>query len=283
MGDQSMQCLSNGKRRQFLRHSYPRIIFALQGISLWIGLSMTECISSQTAVITPQSSIQGSFNQSTNISSQNTNRVGSTLAPTGTPSVMPTTQLPSTVYQATPTPTVAPALPSSAVSSIPANIPNNNSVPSNTQNQTTSQNTPDDKNLGGIYSVEIKDGPTFLEKVIIVTKNFTHAESLAAFAATALLPANPDADFASVCMQRTNKGIFRIHSQNPAAIGIVNSTVDLTAYNSLFTLSRGDTFNYNIPLNINGTGQTVTYYGQIFLKHGDGSALGDVICFARYR
>ncbi len=134
-----------------------------------------------------------------------------------------------------------------------------------------------------IYTVEATDGPSYLKAIKESTKSFAHGESLAAFAASALVPVKPDADYASVCIQKTLNGLFRIHSQNPAALGILTGKVDRVAFKALFKLNKWATFDYNVPANADGTGNITTYYGQIFLKHGDGTAHGDVICFARYR
>lgn len=134
-----------------------------------------------------------------------------------------------------------------------------------------------------IYTVEATDGPSYLKAIKNATKRFGHDESLAAFAAAALVPVKPDADYAVVCIQKTRNGLFRIHSQNPAALGILTGKVDQVAFKALFKLNKWATFDYNVPANADGTGNITTYYGQIFLKHGDGTVHGDTICFARYR
>jgi hypothetical protein len=134
-----------------------------------------------------------------------------------------------------------------------------------------------------IYNTEPTDGPTYLKNVMLATESFGHNEDLAAFASAALIPTKPDSDYAAVCLQKTEKGVFRVHSQNPAALGLVTSQTDITAFSSLFKLEKGATFNYNLPANIDGSGAPITYYGQLFLKHGDGKASGDVVCFARYK
>lgn len=134
-----------------------------------------------------------------------------------------------------------------------------------------------------IYTVESTDGPSYLKAIKEATQPFGHDESLAAFAAAALIPVKPDADYAAVCIQKTRNGLFRIHSQNPAALGILTGRVDKVAFKALFKLNKWATFDYNVPANADGTGNITTYYGQVFLKHGDGTVHGDVICFARYR
>ena len=142
---------------------------------------------------------------------------------------------------------------------------------------------PTGQNGSNIFNVQAPDGPTYLANVMLATQGFSHNEALAAFAAAALIPVNPHNDFATVCMQKTASGIFRVHSQNPAALGIVTNQTDITAFNELFSLGKKSTFNYNVPTNVDGSGPILTYFGQLFLKSGDGSAYGDVVCFARYR
>lgn len=134
-----------------------------------------------------------------------------------------------------------------------------------------------------IFGQNIQDGPTFLQSVLSVTQSFSHNEAMAAFASASMLPIHPSADFATECLMNTTKGVYRIHSLNPKAVGIITNPVDLAAYNVLFTLNRGATFNYNVPSNADGSGSVLNYKGQVFLKHGDGTASGDMICFARYQ
>ncbi|MBA4249745.1 MAG: hypothetical protein C0432_03135 [Candidatus Puniceispirillum sp.] len=156
-------------------------------------------------------------------------------------------------------------------------------APASNSMQPSSFNSTGNLQQSSIYTVETTDGPSYLKAIKESTKRFGHDESLAAFAASALVPVKPDADYASVCIQKTRHGLFRIHSQNPAALGILTGKVDRVAFKALFKLNKWATFDYNVPANADGTGNITTYYGQIFLKHGDGTVHGDVICFARYR
>jgi hypothetical protein len=116
-----------------------------------------------------------------------------------------------------------------------------------------------------------------------VTQHFHHNEPLAAFSVASMIPVNPADDFASVCMQKTTHGIFRVHSKNPEAIGVVKGETEQTAFDALFKLEIKDTFNFNVPYGNNATSGVTTYFGQLFLKHGDGSVVGDTVCFARYK
>lgn len=134
-----------------------------------------------------------------------------------------------------------------------------------------------------VTSLESLDGPTFLANVMKVTKLYRHNEMIAAYSTAAMLPVSPTVDYAVVCFQRTRKGIFKVNSRNPAFQGMMTSKADLDAYFQLFKLNKGSTFNYNIPINADGSGNVYTFYGQVFLKHGDGLANGDTICFARYK
>ncbi len=134
-----------------------------------------------------------------------------------------------------------------------------------------------------ITSLESLDGPAFLANVMRVTKPYRHNEMIAAYSTAAMLPVSPTVDYAVVCFQRTRKGVFKVNSRNPAFQGMMRSQADLDAYFQLFKLNKGSTFNYNIPMNADGSGNVYTFYGQVFLKHGDGLANGDTICFARYK
>lgn len=170
---------------------------------------------------------------------------------------------------------------------------NNNNGNNNTVGGTTvvtSDKTTNQQANGNLFTTEVQDGPTYLKNVLEATKAFNHNEILAAFASAALIPTKPEADFAAVCFQYTTKGLFRVHSQNPAALGLVTNKMDLDAFEALKKLNVGDTFDYNVAVTDNTTSSNtttnITYKGQVFLKHGadtNNTTSGDAICFARYQ
>lgn len=133
-----------------------------------------------------------------------------------------------------------------------------------------------------IYNTEPQNGDSYLMAVMKATASLKHNEVLAAFTVAALVPTKSESDYAVVCLQNISGKIFRSHSQNPSAIGILTSPVDIQSFNALIKLERGTTFNYSVPSSTAGNEPAMQYKGQIFLKNGDGQVSADCVCFARY-
>lgn len=127
------------------------------------------------------------------------------------------------------------------------------------------------------------EGEAYLDGVQKAVTGFTHREVISAFTAASQVPVAPaGAKQASVCVQKVANGMYRSHSNNPDARGIVTNQGDLAAFGPLFQLQPKQKFLLNVTANVDGTGDIVTYIGVIFAKDGDGAASGDTVCFARY-
>lgn len=127
-------------------------------------------------------------------------------------------------------------------------------------------------------------GDSYLENTQKAVASFSHREILSGFTAASAVPlSSPKAKEASVCVQKLiGEKLYRTHSHNAAARGVVTSAGDLAAFGPLFSLNPKQKFLLNVPKNLDGTGEIVTYIGQVLLKDGTGNIVGDTICFARY-
>jgi hypothetical protein len=157
------------------------------------------------------------------------------------------------------------------------------------------------------------DGDMYLANVVAAVSNFSHREILSIFSAASGVPLiqngqpvdmkalraaaatapgsapnptpgdNPSPTQGVVCLQKlSNGGIYRSHSNNRNARGPVSSKSDLDAFTPLFDLKAGGKFVLNVAANADGTGDIISYIGQVVAKDGDGKAGGDTLCFARY-
>ena len=126
------------------------------------------------------------------------------------------------------------------------------------------------------------DGENYLTNVQKSIVGLTHNNILSIFSTASLVPVTADSRQAVVCLQNIPKGIYRAHSHNPNASGIVTSASDLAAFSPMFSLNVTNKFLLNVNQNINGEQKIITYIAQIIAKHGDGTADGDTICYARY-
>ncbi len=86
----------------------------------------------------------------------------------------------------------------------------------------------------------------------------------------------PSPSGAVVCIQNTPQGLYRTHSTNPAATGIVTLKQDIDAFTSLIGKPRGNSFTLNIPANADGTGAITPFIGNVIYSGKDG------FCIARY-
>ncbi len=130
---------------------------------------------------------------------------------------------------------------------------------------------------GDAYNTAVMDG----------TGQFSRDQKDLAFSAASLIPAPPSPRAASVCISKKGKDLFRDHSSNPSARGVVTSPMDIDAFNKLFQakVSRGSKFVLNVPKDIAGdlSKGMNSYNGIVFLANGDGTTTGDYFCFARYQ
>jgi hypothetical protein len=124
-------------------------------------------------------------------------------------------------------------------------------------------------------------GENFLTAVQNAITGLSHRNSVSLFTAASSVP-TPSPDCAVVCIQKTGQGLYRSHSQNPNARGYIHAHGDLQAFLPLFQIQPGHKFMLNMPNNLDGTGNILSYIGLIILKDGDGTIDGDVVCYARY-
>jgi hypothetical protein len=102
---------------------------------------------------------------------------------------------------------------------------------------------------------------------------------LATVIAAYVVPTDPNVDAATVCLEQTSNGrIYRLHSKNPAANGIVTNPSDLAAFNwNFFSLNKGDPVNFSVSSDVsNPASPAISYTGKVVAKNGN------AICFARY-
>jgi hypothetical protein len=126
-------------------------------------------------------------------------------------------------------------------------------------------------------------GEAYLDSILKAIAGLTHREILSVFTASMGVPVVPDgAKHATVCVQKVANGMFRSHSNNPQGRGIVTNAGDLAAFGPIFELRHRNKFILNVSKNVDGSGGIVSYLGQVIAKDGDGSAMGDTVCFARY-
>lgn len=127
------------------------------------------------------------------------------------------------------------------------------------------------------------EGEKYLDDVQKAVANQTHRELLSKFTEAGKVPVGAGVMHATVCIQKlASGGIYRSHSNNPDARGIVTNQGDLAAFGPLFQLLPKQKFLLNVSANLDGTGDISTYIGVIVGKDGDGSAAADTVCFARY-
>lgn len=126
------------------------------------------------------------------------------------------------------------------------------------------------------------EGEKYNSSVFNHVAPFSHQEAVSAFVAASSHPIQAGEDQGIVCIQKTSKGFFRSHSTSPGARGIVTSEMDLNALRPLFKLTKKKRFVLSVPAQEDGKGEYLNYIGQIILISGDGSANGDVVCYARY-
>lgn len=135
----------------------------------------------------------------------------------------------------------------------------------------------------GTVKTQVKaDGERYNSAVFNHVAPFSHKDAVSAFASSIGVPVQSGEDQAIVCIQKTSKGYYRSHSTSPGARGIVVSEMDLNALRPLFKLSKKKRFVLSVPAQEDGKGEYLNYIGQIILISGDGSANGDVVCYARY-
>ncbi len=102
---------------------------------------------------------------------------------------------------------------------------------------------------------------------------------LATVIAAYVVPTDPNVDAATVCLEQTSNGrIYRLHSKNPAANGLVTNPSDLAVFNwNFFSLNKGDPVNFSVSSDIsNPASPAISYIGKVVAKNGN------AICFARY-
>jgi hypothetical protein len=86
----------------------------------------------------------------------------------------------------------------------------------------------------------------------------------------------PSTTGAVVCIQSTPQGLYRMHSTNPSAVGIVTLQQDIAAFTSLIGKQRGVQFTLSLPANADGTGPKTAFIGRVIYSGSDG------YCIARY-
>ncbi len=133
-----------------------------------------------------------------------------------------------------------------------------------------------------VTAITSAKGDAYLEAVMKAVNAMTRRDSLSAFTASSLVNTDPADGYASVCIQKLATGMYRSHSTNPAASGVVSGAGELAAFGPLFQLNTNNKFILNVSTNPDGTGEIKSFIGQIFLKDGDGTSTSDVVCFARY-
>lgn len=102
---------------------------------------------------------------------------------------------------------------------------------------------------------------------------------LAAVITAYTVPTNPNVNAATVCLEQTSNGrIYRLHSKNSAANGLVTNPSDLAVFNwNFFSLNKGDPVNFTVSSDVsNPASPPASYTGKVVAKNGN------AICFARY-
>lgn len=127
----------------------------------------------------------------------------------------------------------------------------------------------------------IPDGENYLESVRGVVKDYNHNESLSLFSSASSVQSPASVKASTMCVQKVPAGFYASDSLDSKQNGMV-STSRAALYLPMFQLNQGAKFILNIPEQTDGTGKIQNYIGLVLLRHGDGSAYGDIICFAQY-
>ncbi|MBA4249159.1 MAG: hypothetical protein C0432_00350 [Candidatus Puniceispirillum sp.] len=127
----------------------------------------------------------------------------------------------------------------------------------------------------------IADGETYLETVRGKVKDYNHNESLSLFSESSTVAAPAGVKASTVCAQKVPAGFYLADALDPKQNGMV-SVSRSALYLPMFQLNHGAKFILNVPEQTDGTGKIQNYIGLVLLRHGDGSADGDIICFSQY-
>lgn len=127
----------------------------------------------------------------------------------------------------------------------------------------------------------IAEGEAYLESVRGVVKDYNHNESLALFSAASSVQAPASVKATTLCVQKVPAGSYLSDCLDAKQNGMVSASRS-ALYFPMFQLNRGAKFVLKVPEQTDGTGKIQDYIGLVVLRHGDGSAYGDIICFAQY-
>ncbi len=127
----------------------------------------------------------------------------------------------------------------------------------------------------------VSEGETYLEAVRGKAKDYNHNESLSLFSESSSVPAPVGVKASTVCIQKVPAGFYLSDALDAKQNGMV-SVSRSALYLPMFQLNQGAKFILNVPEQTDGTGKIQNYIGLVLLRHGDGLADGDIICFAQY-